>query len=321
MTQPTVAGEGETHWEVEASTDNTTFYRLSQVLIATTTYNDSAVTTTYSTNTLTDITGMHSRFPSVKYLITDGNRLLGTTAWVSDGADSSGKTSRIWFTPVLGSADKGDDERVPNQTLQKNWVDLNEKDGGGNTGLGGPVNGIVYVFKYRQVWKLRPTGDVLTPYLPRKVRDDIGCVAHKTIALGEDHVGQPALYFLSHRGPYRVTADGEIQYLGRDNEDIWRTLSLAATSMLAHSIYYPDLHQWWLWIAVSSGNQPTVKMVFDVQKGFVDANGQVRGGWTQHTGNSAAAQCSCLFSDSIGATMSRVLMPHIGRSCRGFPIK
>ena len=313
VTQPAVASEQETHWEIEVSLDDTTFYRLSQTAIATTTYDDSAATTTYASNPLSDATGAHARFPSVRYLLSDGNRLLGTGAYESAGADSGGRNSRIWFTPVLGSADTGDDERVPNQTTQKNWVDLNENDGGATTGLGGPINGIPYAFKYRQVWKLRPTGDASTPYLPRRIRDDIGSVAHKAIAIGEDHVGRAALYFLSHRGPYRITFDGNIEYLGRDNEDIWRTLNLGATGIVGHSVYHPDLHQWWLWVSLDANNTPATRMMFDVQLGLPDEHGQIRGGWAENDGPTSAARCSCLFSNTLGASMSRDLKPHIGR--------
>ena len=312
VTQPAVASEQETHWEVEVSLDNSTFYRLSQVLIATTTYADSAATSSYSGNTLSDAAGMHARFPSVKYLLTDGNRLLGAGAYVSNGADSGGKNSRLWFTPVLGSADKGDDERVPIQTNQKNWVDLNENDGGAITGLGGPINGIPYAFKYRQVWKLRPTGDVATPYLPRKIRDDIGCVAQRSIAVGEDQVGRAALYFMSHRGPYRITFDGNVEYLGRDNEVTWRSVNLGAAVVVTLSLYVPELHQWWVWIATGSASNPDVRMVFDVQLGLPDGNGQIRGGWAKHTGPSATARSACLFSNTLGASMSRDLKPYIG---------
>ena len=318
ITKTATDGEAETHWEIEASTDNATWVAhqsqlrsATHIVVATTTYVDTTVVGTYTTYPATDTTGLHGRFPSVKYLRTDGNRLLGTGAWEAAGADSGGRNSRVWFTPVLGSADKGDDERVVNTTTQKNFVDLNENDGGFNTGLGGPLNGVPYVFKYRQVWKLRPTGDVATPYLPRKLRDDIGCIAHKTIAIGEDEVGRAALYFLSHRGPYRVTSDGDVQYLGRDNEVTWRSMNLAASAVVAHSVYYPDLHQWWLWIATASASRPDVKMVFDVQLGHVMEIGHVRGGWAKHTGPSAAADASCLFSNTIGATMSRDLKPYI----------
>src|SRR5262249_44739127 len=159
--------------------------------------------------------------PSVKYLVTDGNRLLGAGAWEPSGVTSGGKNSRVWYTPVLGSADKGDDERVPNQTTQKNWVDLNENDGGGVTGLG-VLNGTPIAFKYRQIYRLTPTGDVTTPYLPKKLIDGVGCVSHKSITVGEDEVGHPALYFLSHKGAYRLVMSGAgiaLQYLWRDNED------------------------------------------------------------------------------------------------------
>ena len=319
VTQPTVPSEQETHWEVEASADDITFYTLysynatgylgDAVPIATTTANDTATAAQRVSGALSDPIGFYVLPPSARYLLSDGNRLL-----MAGDPESGTPQSRIWFTPVLGSADRGDSERVPSQPTQKNWVDLNENDGGALTGLGGPLNGVVYAFKYRQVHRLRPTGDVAAPFLPRKIRDDIGCIQHKTIAIGEDEIGRSALYFLSHRGPYRITFEGDVQYLGRDNEVTWRSVNLAATTVVAHSVYYPDLHQWWIWIATGSANVPDVKMVFDVYKGFPDENGIVRGGWFKHTGNSAAAACSCLMSNTLGATMSRDLKPYIGRA-------
>ena len=323
ITRPTAAGEGETHWEIEASRDDESFYlwygfeNSLHIAIATTVLDDAASPASIGNLNVGAEAGTFSRFPSVKYLLTDGNRLIGLGAWESTGADSGGKNARGWFTPVLGSTDKGDDERVPNQTTQKNWFDCNENDGGGFTGGGGPVNGIAFVFKYRQVWKLTPTGDVNAPYLPRKIRDDVGCIAHKSIAVGEDQSGSPALYFMSHRGPYRIVLKGgalTVQYLGRDNEVTWRSVNLAATGVVTHAVYYPSLHQWWVWIATGSANDPDVKMVFDVQNGFPDAHGQIRGGWAKHDGPSAAARCACLMSNTLGSTMSRDLKPYIGRA-------
>lgn len=320
ITPPTVASEQETHWEIEVSPDDAvwhgtfTYERNEHLTIATTFKDDNTTVAVHQQQRSVEVAGTYNRVPSVKYLVTDGNRLLGAGAWESTGADSAGRNSRVWFTPVLGSADRGDDERSPNTSTQKNYVDLNENDGGFITGLGGPLNGLVIAFKYRQVWRITPTGDVTVPYLPRKMRDDIGCIAHKSIAIGEDEQGNAALYWLSHRGPYRLSQSGGIQYLGRDNEVTWRSVNLGATNVVAHSTYYPDLHQWWLWIATGSANDPDVKMIFDVQKGFPDANGQIRGGWAKHTGDSAAARGSVLFSNTLGASMSRDLKPHIGRS-------
>lgn len=314
VTQASPPGEGETHWRVWGSSDNSTFYNISgNIAIGTTTYDDNATVASYSSNTAQDATGTYTLFPSVKYIVTDGNRLLGAGAWETSGAQSGGKNSRIWFTPVLGSSDQGDDERTRSTTTQKDFVDLNENDGGFITALGPPLAGSPHAFKYRQVWKLVPTGDVSTPYLPRKLRDDIGCIAHKTIVIGEDEAGRAALYFLSHRGPYRIGVNG-IQYLGRDNEDIWSTMNLAASTVVAHAVYHADKHQLWIWIATGSANDPDVKMCFDVLLGIPDQNNRVRGGWSKHTGNSAAARCSVMMSNTLGATMSRDLKPYIGRA-------
>lgn len=309
VTRGTFPGEGETHWRVWGSADNTTFYNISgNIAIGTTTYADTAAPSSYSANTAQETTGTFTLPPSAKYILTDGNRLLMAGGW-----ESGAKNSRVYFTPVLGSSDQGDDERTRNTTTQKDYVDLNENDGGFITALGGPVAGSPYALKYRQVWKLVPTGDVSTPYIPRKLRDDIGCVAQKTVAIGEDEAGRACLYFLSHRGPYRIGTNG-IQYLGRDNEDIWSTMNLGASTVVAHSVYHTDKHQWWVWIATGSANDPDVKMCFDVLLGIPDANNRVRGGWSKHTSSSAAARCSAMMSTTLGATMSRDLKPYIGRA-------
>ena len=324
VTRPTAAGEGETHWEIELSTDNATWYgayrndaqnvNAGDAIVIATTTQDLAVgvwTTNLTAFSVSEPAGYYAVPLSVRYLLSDGNRLLLAGRWETSGLT---RNSRLWFTPVLGSADDGDDERVTDTATQKNFVDLNENDGGALTGLGGPLNGIPYAFKARQIWKLRPTGDVGSPYLPRKSRDDVGCIAHKSITVGEDQIGRPALYFCSHRGPYRITVDGTVEYLGRDNEDIWRSLNLGATNVIAHSVYHVDRHQWWLWIATGSNNDPDTKMMFDVQLGFPDEHGQIRGGWAEHTSDSAAARCSAMFSNTLAASMSRDLKPYMSRS-------
>jgi len=47
--------------------------------------------------------------------------------------------------------------------------------------------------------------------------------------------------------------------------------------------------------------------------GDVDGARGVRDGWSKHTGASASARCSVMFSNTIGATMSRDLKPYIGQ--------
>lgn len=312
ITRPTVAGEGETHWEIEVSLDDLVWFRWystsqgNQIAVATTTQDDAFDTGLYAAGAAADLPGTYSTFPSVRYLLSDGNRLLGAGSW------ESGKTARVYYTPVLGSTDQGDDERVPSTTTQKNWIDLNENDGGTITGLAGPIDGNVWAFKYRQIWKLTPTGVDTAPYTALKRTDGIGCIAHKSLVVAEDDAGLPALYFLSHKGPYRQGANG-LQYLGRDNEDIWRTLSLEAT-VVTHAVWHADSHQVWFWIAVNGTTEPALKMVFDVKLGATDGNGQVRGGWAKHDGLSALARCSVMFSTTPGSSMTHAVKPYIGYS-------
>lgn len=306
VTRGAFPGEGETHWRVWGSADNTTYYNISgNIAIGTTTYDDTATVTTYSTNTVQEPVGTFTLWTSVKYIVTDGNRLLGANAW-----ETGNRTSRIYFSPVLGTLDQGDDERTRNTTFQKDYLDLNENDGGAITGLG-IMSATPIAFKYRQTFKLVPTGDVTAPYLAKRQSARIGCVSAKTIVLAEDERGREALYWLSHKGPYRFGADG-LQYLGRDNEDVWSTVNLDATNITAHAVYHEDIHQVWFWIATSTSNDPDTKMVFDVLLGHPDEKNRVRGGWAKHTGSSAAARCSVSFAKTVAASMSRSLKPYVG---------
>jgi len=313
VTRPTAPGEEETHWILEGSADNSTFYQLATTVIATTTATDTTAPSAYSAFALSPDTGAYTNWTSVRYLLTDGNRLLGAGAW-----ETGGKNSRVWFSTVLGTTDQGDDERVPNVSgVQQNWVDLNENDGGFITGMGGPIYGAPYVFKYRQVWKLNPTGSDTIPYLPRKLSDIYGSIAHKAIVSAKDASGNPALYFLSPEGPCRLLIQGggaTVQYLGRDVEDIWAGINLAASTVVAHGRYHADKHQVWFWIATGSSNDPDTKLAFDVLLGRFVEGERVRGGWYKHDGASAAARCSVMFANTLGASMSRDLKPYIGRA-------
>lgn len=311
VTQPTVADEGETHWKVygAATTGDTTYKLLSTVLIATTTYDDSTNPASYSGDAPDD-SGTYTNLKSYKYAATDGNRLLGLGSW-----ESGNRNSRVEFTALLGQSGVGNDERIPQTTTLNNYIDIDENDGDFGTGVGGPLFGSMYVFKYRSFHKLVPTGKDTQPY--RRLRlASIGCIRHHTITLCEDATGQAALHWLSHRGPYRFGAGG-LEYLGWDIEDLWDTANLAATTVVAHAVWHSDLHQWWLWFATGSSNDPDTLLVFDPREARFDPEVQaVRGGWYNFTGGSGLimnARCSTMFSNTLGATMSRDLKPYIGQ--------
>lgn len=328
ITQPTPPGEGETHWEVEVSLDGIIFFVVAGVatltvagpiVIGTTTYDDSSVRDTWLTLTTSEESGQYIPPTSCRFLATDGNHLLMA------GSYEGGPSSRVYYTPALGTSDHGDDERVVNTLLVKGWVDLDEKDGGAITGMCPyAINGVVYVFKYRQTWKLLPTGDDQKPYIPRKLSPVIGCIYFKTIVMYDDVNGNPMVGFLSHKGPYRAGIGG-ILHIGRDSEDMWfgtnnypTRVNLEASTMVAHGVYHTDLHQLWFYVAtttVATGvgvDSPNLKLMLDVrQQVRMDQYG-MRGGWARHTGKSCKAVCSVMFANTLGASMSKDLKPYIG---------
>jgi hypothetical protein len=308
VTRPTLPGEVETHWELEAAEATGLFYLIATTAVATTTYDDSADPVTYQDGTESADAGLYTNWTSVKYLLTDGNRLLGAGSW-----ESSGKNNRVYFSPVLGTLDVGDDERVTNTTDQKNYIDINENDGGFITGLAGPLQGSIYVFKYRQIWKLVPTGQLASPYRTFQISPRVGAINQKSILDAQDYLGNPAIYFLSQRGPCRVGVEG-LEYLGRDVEDIWRTVNIGATGVVGFGIYHPDKNQVWWWVATGSSNSPDTLIVFDIMQGKAADGERVRGGWSKFTGEIAEARCAVMFSNTLGATMSRDLKPYIGSS-------
>lgn len=306
VTKPATISENETHWELWASADNLVYYLIASTAVATTTVTDSTAPASYATvtGTLAPVVNTNLPPPSAKYLATDGNRLLMAGCYETSGGSVTPKNSRVWFTPVLGTLDIGDDERVP----LNNWIDCDEGDDSFITGIA-CWNGSVYVFKYRQIWKLTPTGNVTTPYARIKITDAVGCIRHQSIVQGQDELGNPALYFLSHRGPHRIGSGG-LEYCGKDIEDLWATVNLDATTVVAHGVYHQEKHQAWWWLATSTANEPNLKIVLDTHRMHRQADG-ARGGWTKHTGASALARCSMMLAS---AASKRTNLPYIGQS-------
>lgn len=317
VTKSAAVSEGETHWQLFESPDNLTYYYIAETAIGTTTYTDTGVVADLNGDA-PPLAGTYTNWTSVKYLLGTDDHLIGAGAWESAGA----KHSRVWWSAVTGQiadsatgAASGEAEAVIQTTAVSNYADLSENDGGHITGLGGPLDGRVMVFKRNQLWRLVPTGIDSTFYEPRPLAkgSGIGCLRHQTIVFAEDAAGSPALYWLSDFGPYRLSGDG-LQCLVDDVQDIWDTVNLAASTVVAHGTYYPAVRQIWWWVATGSSNDPDTKLVFDVRTGRAYEDGRVHDGWYRHNGVSAAARCSCMFSNTLGASMSRDLKPHVGLS-------
>lgn len=306
----TAPGEGETHWEIEGSSVGASgpFYVIATVSIGTATYDDSVEPLGYSTSLTTPAAGNCTNWTSVQYLIADDNRLLGAGAWASGNP-----VNTVYVSPVIGttSAVFFDDETVP--TASANRYAFNEKDSGFITGLSGPSDNQIVVGKNRQSWRMFPTGNATNPYRRKPISKVIGNVKQQAMVMAEDDAGNPTAYWLSQLGPFRWGPAGMAKLVW-DVQDIWSTINLGATTTVAHGLYHADKHQIWWWVAVGAENEPTTtKIVYDTKLGRVIEAGEVRDGYSLHTGESAKARCSVMFANTIGATVSRDLKPHIGQ--------
>jgi hypothetical protein len=308
ITKPAAINEGETHWKIYTSLDGVLYFYLTEIVVGTTTYSDTTDYSSIQNISNTDpipVVGANIVPTSAKYGMVDGNRLVMAGSWESQNVN------RIWFTPRLGSSDYADDERIPDTVDFSNWIDLDEKDGDSITGVAGPIQGMPIVFKNRQIWKLRPTLDATEPYAPLPISKSVGGIRHHAIVMAEDENGDPALYFLSHRGPYRLGMRG-LQYCGKDVEDLWLRMNVDATTVSAYAIWHEDKHRVEFGVSLDTSNAPSLTMVFDVNLGEADEDDNVRGGWSTFDGTVAEVNCGVMFSETFASSTSRVLKPYLG---------
>jgi hypothetical protein len=313
ITKPAAINEGESHWKIYASLDNTLYFLIATVAVGTTTYDDNTSYTSVaniSGNDPIPVVGANTVPTSAKFGVVHDNKMLMGGSWESQNS------SRIWFTPALGSSDYADDERIPSTVDFDNWVDVSEKDGDYLTGLGPAIQGMPIAYKNRHIYKLAPTHDPTAPYTVHQITDRVGSIRHHLIAMGTDENGNPAQYFWSHQGPYRLGVGG-LQYLGKDVEDIHDTLNIDATTVVGFAIWHEDKHQVWFYLATGTSNTPDVVCVFHVKRGSPEKNpatGEVdiRNGWTTFDGGIAEARSGVMFAESFAASMPRTLLPYIG---------
>jgi hypothetical protein len=306
ITKPASISENETHWVIEASTDDTNYYVLTTLAVGTTTYDDTTVFATgYSSGDLSEDIGDYALIPSARYLTADDDRLIWAGSWESDSL-----AARVGWTPVFGADGVGNDERFETDTDP--FKDLDTYEGGPITGLSEPMFGGIWVFKQHAIYKLTRTGLRSNAYDSDKYTDSLGAI-HGSVVSGLDETGSPCIYFLDHeQGPCRIGVGG-IKRCGEDLRKTWELLNMDATSVACSSLYYPSKKQVYWNIAVSAGNTPTKRLVLHVDKSRPYADG-VRQGWTLWTGNIAKALTMCLFSENIesNTTRSLRLVPFIG---------
>lgn len=317
VTRPAAPGEGETHWELYGATSPYADYRLvATTILATLTADDNAALPA----TVAPSDGANTPPPAAKYMVSDDGRIImaGSYEPASNPENAMAPSDhRVWWTSIVGSSGVGDSERVSNTGTINSYLDVEETI----TGLSQPLQvvstassslerGSFYVFSYESQWKLVATGVATAPYSKFRITGGGGCIFHKSITTAIDENGQPAIYWASNVGLMRITAAGQ-EYLGEDIVDVWATINREAT-IPCHTVFIPDLHQVWFYIATGTSLYPNERVVFDTRLGRITGVVGVRGGWSRAQGESAKAYCSCLFSSTIGASMSRSLKPHIG---------
>ncbi|HEX3058045.1 MAG TPA: hypothetical protein VHP62_01715 [Usitatibacter sp.] len=311
VTRPTAAGEHETKWVLYGSPDNVNFYLIASVAIGTTTFDDSTAPSAYATVASSGLSALSSDLdyyttpPSPKYLLVDGARLLLLSSW-----ETAAYTSRVWFTPILHttSADIADDERVPST----NYLDLDPSEGGGLTG-GAMLNGTPYIFKTARTYRLNATTNATKPYTRAVISRIVGALSHRSIVLGEDDQGNQCLYFLSRRGPYRLSDYG-LEYLGHDLEfGTWSTVNKTGINVPPFGIYYEQKHQVWWWVTTGSNSNPDTVLVLSIPHARRAGDGSIRGGWTTFTGDLGAGIAAVMFSKTLAATMSLDLKPYVAQ--------
>jgi hypothetical protein len=165
--------------------------------------------------------GTNIPWPSVKYLATDGNRLLGAGVWEATAAagETTPKKSRVYFSRVLGASDLGDDESIPDTVDMRGWIDVGFDDGDEIRGLSQPVDGIVFVFKSHHIYALKPTGINTLPYAAELVSAQIGLApafeeSHRTIL-----VVAGVVYFQGWSGTYSFAPSAGLTHIGWDITD------------------------------------------------------------------------------------------------------
>lgn len=317
----TATMEDETHWAIYGSDGDGVYHLLTTLAIGTTTYDDSADPLAYDGDTPPD-DGSYLTPPCARYIVADDGRLIMggvyTTSGTAVGNTPNTISNRVWWTSAPGSSNISDDERI--EIIEdgiQNFSDIEQPI----TGISHPMHGEFFVFSYNAMWKFAATGDPASPYSRIRVTGGQGCISHKSIVVAEDDSGDPAVYWLSPRGPMRAGRNG-VQYIGRDVEDMWRTvnrnITLYTSSLIPKpfGIWYAEKHQIWWYVPVGAGTYPNTKLVFDTQSSRTSDGDGSRHGWSVHVGPSTgvgvALICATIFSNTIGTLMSRDLKPYLG---------
>lgn len=297
ITKPTAIGEGETHWELEASTDDVLFYVLATTVVGTTTVEDTTVFAVgYSAGVLSHAIGAYLLQPSARFLAVDGDRLIGAGHWTD-----TTKQAQIWWSAVYNDPGAGNDERLPIVTTGdveiSNTTNLDNYDGGPITGIVTGDFGTWYGFKWEGIYKMVRTGDITRAYDVVTLSKRRGGIMG-SIVRGIDENGAGCVYFLDPQfGPSRLGVSGLQTIVGL--RDTWARINLQATAIVARAVFYPFKQQVHWWIAVDGSDTPNLKLVLQVSELKYVSGGTVGRGWSTATGRIAEAYSAAIFTEVV----------------------
>lgn len=316
VTKPSTANSDPvaTHWELEASLDNSNFYRIATTAIGTTTASDStAAATGYAVSyTLSEDVGDYEPPHSAKHLLADEDRLILFGAW----EDTDLSSSMSW-TPVFNATGVGNDERIPLDPVSV--INLDGFEGGPITDVGRWGAGEIGVFKETHSYKVIRTGNRQRSYEGFAESKVVGALPGSVVE-GVDQGGNAALYFLDPAvGPYRYMLRNGLQYCGHDVWETWQTVNTDATAVKARGWYYRTKKQVHWRVPITSGNTPSIGLVLQTNEMRQSDGGDARRGFAKWTGPSCAALTACLFASNIDAGTDRSvdLVPFVGISGSG----
>lgn len=287
IVQGTVPGEGETHWVVEGSADNSTFYVLATVVIATTTYDDSTVDPlTFSSNPQSAAIGAYVLQPSFRYVANDGDRLLGAGNWNDPSLDST-----VYWSPVSSDPGVGNSERQPvtatGGAAITTSIALDNYAGGGITGISSAINGNWYAFKYGRIYMMTRTGDATLAYDVLTLSTSRGAIKGSIIE-GADESGAACVYFLDPTyGPSRIGPGGLVTLEGL--RTTWKRVNLNAQHVVATGCFYKYKRQVHWWVAADGADEPTLKLIAQTDNMVWEGQSAVKGGWSLADGTIAKA--------------------------------
>lgn len=259
--------EGQTHWELEASTDNVLFYRIATTVVGTTTYDDSALVATYSSNPLSEDIGEYIVPTAPRHVAVDQDRLL-----TGGSVFTAIEDSRVRWTELRAADGVGNDERIPITT--RHYQDLDALDGGRLTHMIAGQMGGVYVFKLQKIYKVVASGAIDVAYRVIHNTNARGCLPRAgDTATNPD--GNPTIYFVDPNVGVCTFGDGGVKDLMRTRV-IPSRINRLQTVLNARVLVHPNEWLVWVWLALDGATLPNYMCCYNVlTNGWTDYNGRM----------------------------------------------